>query len=721
MVIGSVNSRYLRGSMGRYTPQKTLVLNDYSQCFSRIKHLSLRQTAVHRYLCVKSNLNHCILTSPVEYSHAAAIDAFLPLRNSRYCGSAWMHGKTRISLVGYIVLSVKYNHKIHVSILHFNFVVSKHVICRQHGMVLSYLGFQSETYCGTRIPWELVTRGNRLFLNLTLTEYKDYSLQLHYSGFHTSWIRDISTVFKAYQNAKSLVYIATPVTYFLINVKSYEYYLISHQENYFEIQILNDMNTSTAIFDGPGDLSPTIFLTEVSKIAGSKLAQTSAYLAFVRVMLLDRNSSVRLEMTTNYNIGRGVKCSSQRRGIIVAKSTKRSNLFCMGQFQTRRYHIKINVRTFNFVGPNMMSDLSDSACQYGGLVVQFHGRNKQHNFCESMDNFPIYSEHQGLTFIVVWFSGYSRGEFKAFLAGEVCSIHYTDLNISRMSLMTPEITVRHSRDVSNGCTVFISPTLQNKKQRRFILLLGPPALGSVHIIIQKMYTLSACYSEYTDTDNNLMININTVSFDNWPLYVVSKVSHGVFDKTSHVEEKFNYLHSGNISLPYTCDKYSNHSQTAIILRVATCISTAFTYAHLESLSRRIIHLAEECVRTIFYFTPTGARKAIQTFVYKDVGHASPGLVLYVDYHDCSLECRKYSYSTFVKSVDGKTVLEYTTNIGQKTSIGYYHRGFRVSVQIPDVKCIQHAKCSLLIYTTELIAAKQDFPDITYTLHHYGKR
>ena len=109
-----------------------------------------------------------------------------------------------------------------------------------------------------------------------------------------------------------------------------------------------------------------------------------------------------------------------------------------------------------------------------------------------------------------------------------------------------------------------------------------------------------------------------------------------------------------------------------------------------------------------------------SFIHPDTGHVNNGSSLHVNYYKCPMECRYFRYTTLIRSEDGKTVIEYTTNVGQVTHIDLYHRGFKVTILKPDQLCPQHMNCELEIFTNYL-SHKDDKRYDHPTLHFYDKR
>ena len=128
----------------------------------------------------------------------------------------------------------------------------------------------------------------------------------------------------------------------------------------------------------------------------------------------------------------------------------------MRTFIHHEYEIRIKVSAFTFIGPNILTDLSDSVCQYGGLVVQFNDRNQQHEFCESLYHYTLDSNNKSLTFIVVWFSGYSHGELTAFLSLGYCKTFHAQFFLSKSTLSLLNILHGPIIDLSHKCETYIS-------------------------------------------------------------------------------------------------------------------------------------------------------------------------------------------------------------------------------------------------------------------------
>ena len=252
---------------------------------------------------------------------------------------------------------------------------------------------------------------------------------------------------------------------------------------------------------------------------------------------------------------------------------------CMGQFNLPRLEIVIQFAVFTFNEPNMLTDLSDSVCQYGGLVVQFDGRKQQYAFCESLHHYKLHSSNKSFTFIVVWFSGYSQGELKASISGSDCRASHSVFYLSESELSLPYIVHRPTFGLSQVCEIFTCQALQNHHQRRFTLQLGPHSLGTVRLSIIHSYTLSACDPE-VKYDHGSEISLKSMAMDNWPLHLNPKISHRYHNITDNVVVEFDYLHMANISLGYICKPNMTRLQMAVLVQQSTCRLRKTYVAHI---------------------------------------------------------------------------------------------------------------------------------------------
>ena len=691
-----VNSHYFRGSLGKYKPQKILMLHDHSVCLSNIQHMSLRQTLTYGFLCVKFKVLHCLSKKHMVYSSLTDYD-FLRLRISPYCGSIWLLENPQTSYKENVFIGVTKTLNIHLNILRFQFFLSNRISCHQHGMSLSYAKVKSETYCGTRIPWNIIIKGNQVLIHLSMEEFKPYSLRLYYSSFLPMWIANLSRILTKLCNASSTFDAIQSFNFLNIFVKSYIYYVMSSPENYIELHVSLNIffKTDMIIYDGPGRLSRNIFEMNEAQMNVSRYIQTTAFVAFISMKLLDSNLnySTSINITTTSGKHIASDCVNFKRGLIQAKSSKSENVACMGIFTLQLYEIRIKVSAFTFIGPIMLTDLSESVCQYGGLVVQFNGRNQQHEFCESLHHYTLISNNKSLTFIVVWFSGFSHGELTASLSAGDCKTSHPQFYLPKSALSSSSILLRPIIDSSQTCEIFICPAPQNHRQNRFTVQLGPHSLGTTRLSFIHLYTLHACDPKFKYIHRS-DISIKYIALNNWPLNLTPSIRHAYHNITDNIVLKFDYLHMANISVGYMCKPEMTRMQMAIVFKQSSCDQDQ--RGHIRKfVVNNIPSLHGACQSTNILFTPPSmGGEGYLNFIYKDTGQINHGMDFLVSYSKCPMNCRNYRYSIFVRMVNIESVRRYTTNVGQYIYTGKYHRGFRLTILPPNPLCDQHLQCQL---------------------------
>ena len=327
------------------------------------------------------------------------------------------------------------------------------------------------------------------------------------------------------------------------------------------------------------------------------------------------------------------------------------------------------------------------------VVVQFNGRKQQHEFCESLYHYTLHSNNKSLTFIVVWFSGYSHGELTASLSASDCSTFYAQFYLPKPALSLPNILHRPIVDLSHICEIFICPAPQNPHQNRCIVQLGPHSLGTTSLSIIYLYTLNTCDSKFK-YGHTSEISLKYIALNNWPLNLTPNISHTYHNISDDIVMEFDYLHMANISVGYMCQPEMTRMQMAIVFKQSSCKQGQ--RGQLKKLVvNKIPSLHGACSDLTHYFTPTSMdSEGYLNFLYKDTGQINEGIDFMVSYSKCLMNCRNYRYSIFVRMVDNETTHRYTTHVGQYTYTGKYHGGFRLTISPPNPMCDQHLQCQL---------------------------
>ena len=683
-VLLGANAKDYTGSMGKEIHLKSLLLDDLNICVIKTTSSNMQHIFGSLYWCAKNQILHCLVRDKTNLPKTGRL-------RGRYCGSIWMREEVLAPFTKTIIMQLSDGYNIHLSILQFNLYVSKHERCSHNNMFFMSLGFNSDTYCGVRIPWTLVIKESLVALHLSLSSIKPYAVKLFYIGFHLNWIHDIHQINKLNMLGYFWSSIEVTKSSYMSHTEiiQYMYYLITNPSRYFEIRIsyVDLSNSDVTVYDGPGRMSNVLFDNHDPSNFQNAMVKSSANCIFLRIQQFNF-TTFRIH-TKNANMKISNCQETFRHGIITIKSSNYLNIACLYAFDI---YLKLTIQSFQFSGPNMMTDLSQFTCQYGGLNVMF-SNGKWFEFCQNVYYLDIYSERKAMYFTFISFSGYSQGHIRAAIIPKFCPAIYAEL-------LKPGSVLKF--DFKTECTRFIcSPSIND--MTKCVIKLGPPPLGTTEISLGQLKTLSLCDPQYTDIKPNerMTARMRSVNFPNWPFDLNRTIIHTWTNFTDSINMKFYHLHNASLMLPSFCK--NSRRQMGVVVAISACTDNQHGQ-HASIAVKHIPVLSEDCTGVVHNFKPVEINKVgsgrYHDFLYKDSGGVNREHIVLVTYKTCPAECRNYKYSTFVRNIDGRTVLETTSYVGDFSATGDYHRGFRVSMLIPNKTCEKHHECILSIHMSK---------------------
>ena len=115
-------------------------------------------------------------------------------------------------------------------------------------------------------------------------------------------------------------------------------------------------------------------------------------------------------------------------GWMIFRPRENTNTVCVYSFSNRKSkQYQLLLYNFIFQGPDMISHVSPSACQYGGLVIYFTPEQPV-EYCENLHNLFLYSVTDTFLLVVIWFSGYTnKGILVMNTLTEECNAVYGEL------------------------------------------------------------------------------------------------------------------------------------------------------------------------------------------------------------------------------------------------------------------------------------------------------
>ena len=696
---------YLSGSLKKGNGQTTLLLRDVCTCLRVLRHFSISQHNTRVYDCIRDNLHSCVAKKPVPISESIFSGA--PLFQQKplvYCGSIWVKEDPPDAFEKQIVIEVVGGHHIHFSILLFNFSLlrlhssGQHVHCLKHCMEV---GTEKETemYCGLRIPWTLLVSESKAVFRLVITKYTYYSLQMFYSGFHPNWVENVSQVMTHVDYLeRNYIQIPRSLNTPGIYLRWHEFHLVVNPPAILMLQVvwLEKTSTSLQIHDGPGPLSNILYKHNKKNAHANAAMKSTSFSAFARIASAYRSGiSVRIYISISANslvYDFNVRKLSE---IITTKSREDRNTARIYSFRNSyNKNYIISLKSFTYNGPDMISSVSPNVCQYGALVIYFTFKQEV-VYCESISDLTLYSTAETFTVVIAWFSGYSRGKLILISTYMNCNALYGEF-LSPEERNNSDVTLKIGQE-GKLCSILICPPALSERKTRCVIKLGPPSLGSTKIWVGGGSTMTACKPRFPHKNffKNNTARMEASFQPYWPLgFPVTLATRVSRDST----KIFKYLHNVTIYLNHICGIPDTRRQMKVYVEISNCI-TAKRRAYIDRMViNNVPRLSEECSHHPLRFIAVAEDKVdngkYHDFFYKDTGYLIGGRQVLVVYDFCPAECQHYNYSIFIAGEDERIVTQHTANVGNFILTSDTHRGFRVSMLIPEKIC--NCKFSILI-------------------------
>ena len=365
----------------------------------------------------------------------------------------------------------------------------------------------------------------------------------------------------------------------------------------------------------------------------------------------------------------------------------------MARYNIPTGSLSLNVSQFVFTGPDTLID-DDYNCQYGGLIIYFvTAIDRQFEYCNNVNNFPIYSDTNEINIVLVWFSGYSSGSFNGNIYEGDCKMYYLEV-FPKGVVYIPDLTVTSGSAI--GCHSFICAPLVEGIQNKCSLRIDHSSTISLQVKYQQ--TLGTCDPAVKEqsSEKAFVYSLNVSFSNNWPFGtpVNTYTRHNL---SGHANHNFDYLHNGKLSLNLMCNKSEPRKQVSVVITKSECLKRHHQL-YTNIVVQSIPALTERCLQYVYTFTSDTMQISrdgnYHDFIYKDSGHINTGHDVSVKYETCPSECRKYKFSLFVKNAGKSSITEYISDIGHTIFTGFYHRGFRISIVQPEKICIRNSECKL---------------------------
>ena len=706
---------HLTGVTGKRALQKIYIFSDIVTCITNTKFLYLVHKHTHQFRCIQEYLFRCLLRNTPNN---------LTGDKQQYCGAFSVSQRNHFATELTVSMTVLNGHILHIEVLQFNFQISRYIRCADHGIIFVYKLHRSGYYCGRRVPWMMMIPTEEAYLHMIRVSNVKCQLNIFYSSFQNNWIKQLIRVKQIrLQNHRI---ISSGVEN---NINYIQYYILTNYINRIKLDVTSSGLKSCylSLHDGPGALSRIIFQLNSTDTSGVSMVSTSAYWAFFNIFIPDSYvTDMKILITVYIKLANNLKTSPK---IIFPSlySHKSDNMENTGnsdffEIPAPNEIIFLHVNIFIFSGPNTLSDSSSQRCQYGGLAIRFDSTENWFEFCEDISNLSIHSSHGGIYVSLFWFAGYSIGSILATLQKTRCGTLYLEHN---PALLIQKENIISKVNESLGCHYIVCPPLHTDIQRLCTLQLGPPSVGSTEIVVIVYPTLNKCDQRFVNipSEQKITYHLRVTYSTDWPFDIHNSTTRETLYKLpSGLIHKYQYLESGNISATLICTNKFPRGQVAFFVQISNC--AVKRHAVQKTIAMDILAFSDGCLMVKYRFMSLNKRFFVNNlhftnhFIYKDTGHINTGHFVSVHYDDCPVECQDYQYTVFVRHPDERTIIAHTAHVGHVIFTGYYHKGFRVSISLPEEVCWRQLKCILTVHIFKItvpIGLYNNYNDIARTV------
>ena len=474
-----------------------------TRCLSQISHVSdliTEKNIIHT--CQANDFGHCLLSSRMSfkldthvlgsYYLCGAINIISGVTPQMYTAFITVHN-------GYVML---------FEFLHFELSWTGKMCPRNRLSVSDDNGtIPREVYCGRRVPWTIISSGNKAVLRV-ITTGDTADISIFFSIQMISVVTQFSLQMVVFNNDEEVIhYTQTGV----LDGESkrrdviIKYTVMSKPSSAFKVLVdwvfTNDSSDFLRVYDGPGSLSAPISMLNEQFVSGTYVYFSSAYIVSIHHSSLYQELHVKFNNIMNSRNSDSKGCPSTSflpndkitgklpsSYTISSPSTRPENTVCQINIVSQKhskYYPIFHIRQFSFLGPTSMQYEVDVNCQYGGVYLTTYilGLDESHSVwniytgCDSEGTYVpavLTSNGTTLTVLVSFFGGYSYGDFTGIVDFTLCKGLYVDCDDKPvlLPLVSPCFNIhisppKYTESSYGNCMLDIKPNRQ---------ILGPSTL-----------------------------------------------------------------------------------------------------------------------------------------------------------------------------------------------------------------------------------------------------
>ena len=365
------------------------------------------------------------------------------LQLPRYCGTlAPLPGRLKPSNFTLKALRATYILKLYF--LTFSFAWSRPT-CLQHGMIITYLPKNTQRLCGRRMPWNLLSKFNHIYIIFYgKSDYFYYSkLLMFYHVISRESVNDISRTMEIITNPTSLINVINGEK---IQIKLWYLYGLPTQYLVLKVKLIQRgrlLNGSTlTIWDGPGRMSPILVKSSNHKIDAQWKTSAFQTVLFMKeskysggnLIIHFHGAPLYTEENQNNSGDCSITITHTYKIINVSRANdmEAGNLVCVIwstdiMLRSSELYPVLQFLSYTFRGASMQHESVNTACQYGGTYIYSRNSGEEVKQIEEICYNPatytpkmIISKTRQLLVVIIFYGGYSSGHVTAWMAHQAC-------------------------------------------------------------------------------------------------------------------------------------------------------------------------------------------------------------------------------------------------------------------------------------------------------------
>ena len=676
------------------------IVSDITDCISRYNAKNIVYITRHSFLCVLNVISQCVVHEASDYFKERDKLTISGWPRPTYCGIIASSGRSNLVTSVAIRIKTYLNHLLQIEVNRFHFEWRLTGCIGHNIVIIDYVDNIPRLFCGSRLPWTLITAGHEAEIHISVSAYRTYEISSFYSSYKPQWFDSFAENHRLYVESSILSVLNKFNIFQRLELGVVNYSLLANFWQVMKIcvswNISGKSDTRLVVHDGPGYLSGVLVNYTDKSVNGKYHFATTAFSAFIQITNpWNENNNIKLTTTAVSRDMSSSPCPHIQGDSLTISSNHVKNTVCLFTFQTMAgdvgkggytAYMGIYVKLFTLNGPHIIVDDNPHNCHYGGMYIShlIDITNKMVPICDNKYKLSIMGRYFRMVVLIVWYAKYTSGSLYAKILVSRCLTTYLALS------SYPNYTTKRSfiYDDYPGCQKFICAPKEEQHQDdcEIIFKTKSGSLGTSLIKATPSQAPYSCIPEYSKLFSDPDVRLKATINDIWPLGIPKTVNIGLVDKIGEIgrsENIFLFLYNATTVFNDICDEVDN-MQIMLTFTISVCKKTSVGKI-FRRLAGFINAASSDCYDRRFFIKHY--LKNATYLLYKESTKGHKGGSLSINHtKNCPMKCRNYSFLLLILKRHQNRIVEYKLDVGNTVFIGLSHNGFRLTIQPPLLQC-----------------------------------